>query len=165
MDEPQSLDFKLIQKLVRIMTRAELSELEIDDTARGLRVHLRRGAGDQGSAPLVHVMQGGALPAAPVPAVQGAAPAPAIEPAEAPVDTVPFTSQMVGTFYRAPSPDSDPFCEVGTVVDEDSVICIIEAMKVMNEIKAEMKGEIARVLVESGEPIEFGQPLFLIRAN
>ncbi len=70
---------------------------------------------------------------------------------------------MVGTFYRAPSPDAAPFSEVGTKFTADSVLCIVEAMKVMNEIKAEISGEIVEILVENGEPIEFGQPLFLIK--
>jgi acetyl-CoA carboxylase biotin carboxyl carrier protein len=70
---------------------------------------------------------------------------------------------MVGTFYRAASPDADAFVEVGSPVDEDTVLCIIEAMKVMNEIKAETKGVVSDILVENGEPVEFGQPLFLLK--
>ena len=70
---------------------------------------------------------------------------------------------MVGTFYRAASPDSEPFSDVGTRINAESVLCIVEAMKVMNEIKAEMSGEVVEILVENGEPIEFGQPLFLIK--
>jgi acetyl-CoA carboxylase biotin carboxyl carrier protein len=70
---------------------------------------------------------------------------------------------MVGTFYRTPSPDSDPFIRVGDRVEEGTVVCILEAMKVMNEIQAETSGEIAEVLVENGDPVEFGQPLFLLR--
>ena len=69
---------------------------------------------------------------------------------------------MVGTFYRAPSPEAEPFCSVGDSISEDSTICIIEAMKVMNEIKAELNGRIVAILVENGEPVEFGQPLFRI---
>jgi len=72
-------------------------------------------------------------------------------------------SPMVGTFYRAPSPDADPFVQVGDRVDAETTVCIIEAMKVMNEIKAETEGEIVKVLAENGEPIEFGQPLFLVK--
>jgi len=72
---------------------------------------------------------------------------------------------MVGTFYRAPQPDTDPFVEVDDPVEEDSVLCIIEAMKVMNEIKAEHKGRITDILVENGEPVEYGQPLFLIEPD
>jgi acetyl-CoA carboxylase biotin carboxyl carrier protein len=72
---------------------------------------------------------------------------------------------MVGTFYLSPSPDSPPYVTVGQEVNEDTVVCIIEAMKVMNEIKAEVKGIITQVLVENGKPVEFGQPLFRVRPN
>ena len=72
---------------------------------------------------------------------------------------------MVGTFYRATSPGAEPFTAVGNTVGEDSVVCIIEAMKVMNEITAELRGEIVEILVENGEPVEFGQPLFLVRPS
>jgi acetyl-CoA carboxylase biotin carboxyl carrier protein len=74
-----------------------------------------------------------------------------------------INSPMVGTFYRSSSPDSDPFVRVGDRVEEGTVVCILEAMKVMNEIQAETTGEIAEVLIENGEPVEFGQPLFLLR--
>jgi len=76
---------------------------------------------------------------------------------------IEMTSPMVGTFYRAPSPGAKPFVEEGDVINPGDVVCIIEAMKLMNEIKAEVKGEIVKILVENGEPVEFGQPLFLIR--
>ena len=95
--------------------------------------------------------------------------APAAADAGAPVSdgpppgTVEFASPMVGTFYRAASPDASAFAEVGMKVTEDSVLCIVEAMKVMNEIKAEMSGEIVECLVENGDPVEFGQALFLIK--
>jgi acetyl-CoA carboxylase biotin carboxyl carrier protein len=89
-----------------------------------------------------------------------ATPAPARSDAE---QGVPIPSPMVGTFYRAASPEAEPFVAEGSKVAPETVICIIEAMKVMNEIKAERAGQILRVLVENGEPVEFGQPLFLIR--
>jgi len=76
---------------------------------------------------------------------------------------IEMKSPMVGTFYRAPSPGAKPFVEEGDVINPGDVVCIIEAMKLMNEIKAEVKGEIVKILVENGEPVEFGQPLFLIR--
>ena len=79
--------------------------------------------------------------------------------------TEAVTSPMVGTFYRAPKPDADHFVELDDEVEEDSVLCIIEAMKVMNEIKAEHKGQVVKILVENGEPVEYGQPLFLIAVN
>ncbi len=72
---------------------------------------------------------------------------------------------MIGTFYRAPSPEAGNYVEVGTEVNADTVVCIIEAMKVMNEIKAEVKGVVTQVLVENGKPVEFGQPLFKVRPN
>ncbi len=162
------MDLRLIQKLVRMMTRAELSEIEIDDTASGLRVHLRRDSGQPQSAPLVHVMQGaGPAAAAPMPAAHADpyAPAPGGGSAAAAPGTKPFVSPMVGTFYRSPSPETGPFVEVGQSVGEDTVLCIIEAMKVMNEIKAEMRGTIAEILVENGEPVEYGQPLFLLKTS
>lgn len=156
------MDLKLIRNLVRIMERGEVSELEIDDEKAGLRIHLKRGEGQDGPGHSV-VM---------VPGAGAQAPPPGGEPPqgegletgrEAGLEEI--TSPMVGTFYRAPSPDADSFASVGQTVDEDSVVCIIEAMKVMNEIKAEMRGEIVETLVENGEPVEFGQPLFLVRPS
>jgi acetyl-CoA carboxylase biotin carboxyl carrier protein len=145
------------------MTSGDLHELEVDDRESGLRVHIKRGEAPP-SAPLVNVMQGAAsggvpegLPAAPAAAEGQAATAPAAGGA------VPFPSPLVGTFYRAPSPDSEPFVEVGTKFGPEDVVCIVEAMKVMNEIKAEMRGEVVECLVENGEPVEFGQPLFLYK--
>jgi acetyl-CoA carboxylase biotin carboxyl carrier protein len=93
-------------------------------------------------------------------------PAPAANPAGAPAkaqDTVEIKSPMVGTFYRAAAPEADPFVTIGQEVTEDTTVCIIEAMKVMNEIKAEVRGEVVAVLVENGEPVEFGQPLILLK--
>lgn len=162
------MDVKLIHSLVRIMKRNELTELEIDNAQEGLRVHLKRGTGEPGTPPLVNVMQGGGSP---VPNVQPAAPLNQAAP-EAPaagIGSVPppgveeFKSPMVGTFYRSASPESDPFVSAGGKVNPESTVCILEAMKVMNEIKAEFTGSIVEVLVENAEPVEFGQPLFWIR--
>jgi len=104
-----------------------------------------------------------------VPPVAALAPAPAAPqavpatPASAPSTEVEIKSPMIGTFYRAPSPESGSYVEVGAEVNPDTVVCIIEAMKVMNEIKAEAKGVITQVLVENAKPVEFGQPLFKLR--
>ncbi len=157
------MEIQLIRKLVRLMTGSDLTELEVDDRDSGVRVHLKRGGEPPARGPLVHVMQGGAG-AAPEPAPTRPSPA-ATEapPAAGTPGTRPFACPMVGTFYRSSSPDADPFVEVGSKVGPDTVLCIIEAMKVMNEIKAETKGEIAQILVENGEPVEFGQPLFLLK--
>jgi len=160
------MELTLLRKLVRLMARGELTELEVEDEKEGIKVRLKR-AGDASGSPLVHVHQGGAAMPAPAltaplaPGAYGSVSDP--EDAEHPPGTEPFPSPMVGTFYRSPSPDSEPYAEVGTIVDEDTVLCIIEAMKVMNEIKAEMRGEVVELLVENGEPVEFGQPLFLIK--
>jgi acetyl-CoA carboxylase biotin carboxyl carrier protein len=140
----------LLDELAAFMKENNLAELELD--VDGAEVKLRKTATPPAAAP---------VPAA-VPAVSDPAAAPSAQPHEPPPGTAAVSSPMVGTFYRASKPDSDPFCEVGDEVDEDSVLCIIEAMKVMNEIKAEQKGRIAEILVENGEPVEYGQPLFRI---
>jgi acetyl-CoA carboxylase biotin carboxyl carrier protein len=159
------MDLKLIQRLIAMMKRAGVAELDVEDPSTGLKVRVvREGAPSAAAAPVVHVLQGGggALPAPAAPAV-GAVATPAA-PAAAPAQAgTPFQSPMVGTFYRAASPEAEPFASVGTRVGPDTTLCIIEAMKVMNEIKAETSGVITAVLVENGEPVEFGQPLFLIQ--
>lgn len=159
------MDLKLIRNLIRLMERGEVTELEVEDEKAGLSVRLRRGA-EAGSGAQVVMVPGSAhapaplAPAAAAPAPQDAAAPPA---AERPEGLIEITSPMVGTFYRSPSPDADPFVGAGDSVDEESVVCIIEAMKVMNEIRAECRGTIVELLVENGEPVEFGQPLFLIK--
>jgi len=162
------MDLKIISRLVRIMQRGDVNELELDDSEHGYRVRLKRGTlepAGSGAQPVVHVLQGGGLPA---PAAAPGAPAPAAAPEgtageSTPPGTKPFPSPMVGTFYRSPSPDADPFVSAGSTIEPETVVCIIEAMKVMNEVKAEMSGEVVEVLVENGEPVEYGQPLFLVK--
>ena len=158
------MEIQLIRKLVRLMSGGDLSELEVEDRESGLRVHLKRGGEAPTSVPLVNVMQGAATgaPAAGIPVAAAVGAENGGEP-DAAAGT-PFPSPLVGTFYRSASPDSDPFVEVGTKVGPETVLCIVEAMKVMNEIKAETRGEIVEVLVENGEPVEFGQPLFLLKS-
>jgi len=137
------------------MEKRDLLEVEIEQ--EGKRVHVVRGVRAQFAAPAAPY----AMPAAPAPApAAGGAPAPA-----APSRGVEITSPMVGSFYRAPGPDAAPFVEVGDRISKSSVVCIVEAMKVMNEIKAEVDGEILEILVQNGEPVEFGQPLFLVRPS
>jgi acetyl-CoA carboxylase biotin carboxyl carrier protein len=98
-----------------------------------------------------------------IPAV--AATAPAAAAAAVATGELDIKSPMIGTFYRAPSPEAGSYVEVGAVVNPDTVVCIIEAMKVMNEIKAEVKGVVTQILVENAKPVEFGQPLFKVRPN
>ncbi|MDA8592415.1 acetyl-CoA carboxylase biotin carboxyl carrier protein [Planctomycetota bacterium] len=163
------MDLKLIRNLVRIMERGEVDELEIEDDKAGLRVHLRRGPSGSYAQPSVMMMPGASAPG---PAPGGGAPAAAGggdgTSTEAPARAAgveEITSPMIGTFYASPSPDADPFTAVGDRVGDESVVCIIEAMKVMNEIKAECSGEIVEILVENGEPVEYGQPLFLVKTR
>ncbi|MCB9906787.1 MAG: acetyl-CoA carboxylase biotin carboxyl carrier protein [Planctomycetes bacterium] len=157
------MDLKLIRNLVRLMERGELSELEIDDQKAGLRMHLKRGAAQVASGPMVMVPppQAGA-PVASAP-MGGGMPTGAPAQGGRPEGVIEITSPMVGTFYRTANPDAEPYVSVGARIGEESVVCIIEAMKVMNEIRAECAGEIVDILVENGEPVEFGQPLFLVK--
>ena len=163
------MDLKLLRHLVRLMERGELNELKIDDQKAGLSVHFKRGAGQEAApnAPLVMMSGGGS--SAPVVADPGPAAAPAAAAAE---DAAPdhgdlheIKSPMVGTFYRAPSPEAEPFVSEGATVGDEDLVCVIEAMKVMNEIKAECQGEVVQILVENGDPVEFGQPLFLVKTR
>src|SRR6185503_12135357 len=115
---------------------------------------------EAGLASMVQVVPG--VVPAPV-AAPSAGSAPAAGPSGPPPGTEVFKSPIVGTFYRAASPDAEPFVSAGKEFDEGMVLCIIEAMKVMNEIRAEFRGQVLEVLAENGEPVEFGQPLFLIK--
>ncbi|HJQ31525.1 MAG TPA: acetyl-CoA carboxylase biotin carboxyl carrier protein, partial [Pyrinomonadaceae bacterium] len=121
------------------------------------------------STPTPHAaLHAAATPSAPAAGAQPAAeigPAPPPEPVkdELEEDYNLITSPIVGTFYRSPSPTADPFVKVGSQVEPDTVVCIIEAMKLMNEIQAETRGTIAKILVENGQPVEYGQPLFAVK--
>ena len=150
-------DIKEIKAVIDLMKKHDLSvfEIEKDD----FRLKLQRGASaPQASISAPAVAGGHAKPTA-TGAELGAPAAKAIES----VPMKEIVSPMVGTFYRAGSPDAPPFVEVGKPVSEDTVVCIIEAMKVMNEIKAETSGVIAEVLAENGKPVQFGQALFKVR--
>ena len=144
-------DVRKVRRLVELMNEHDLSELDLRQGEQ--RIRIRRG-----HEPLV---VSGATPVAPA-----AAPRPAeVTPTGGVVDNPNLTvikSPMVGTFYAAPNPDSAPFVRVGDQVGRDTTVCIIEAMKVFNEIPAECAGRVVAVLVESGEAVEFGQPLFKV---
>ena len=157
------MDLKLIQRLIQIMKKGGLGELELEDQKEGLRVRLKRGAEGAAPAPLVHLMHAPAAAGAHHAPAPGSVPAAASEAAAGGAHTI--ASPMVGTFYRTPSPEAEPFVRVGSRIEVDKTLCIIEAMKVMNEIKSEIAGEILEILVENGEPVEFGQPLFLIKSS
>ncbi len=160
------MDLKEIKAIIDLMTRHGLSEFELEKGDVKLRV--KRGPTGEwiAAAPAAAPHPTAAAPLAPAPSY---APLPAGGPANsssAPSEgTAQIVSPMVGTFYRAPSPDSPNFIEPGQEVNEDTVVCIIEAMKVMNEIKAETRGVIVEVLAQNGKPVEFGKPLFLVRST
>ena len=151
------MDLKAIKQVVEMMKRSEISEFEIEE--KDFKLRLSRKNGDtqiiQAAAPVAAAPIALAAPAAP------AAPATAAPAEEQGVSVV--KSPMVGTFYTAASPDSPVFAKVGGKVGADSIVCIIEAMKVMNEIQAELSGTITEVLVENGEAVEYGQALFKVK--
>lgn len=140
------------------MKRSELAEFEFEEEGFKLRLSRNNGGTTQviHAAPHQPVAQAGAPQAATAPAAEAAKP---VE--EEGISTI--KSPMVGTFYRSPSPESPPFADIGKKVGADSVVCIIEAMKVMNEIQSEISGSITEILVEDGEAVEYGQPLFKVK--
>ncbi|UTA47590.1 acetyl-CoA carboxylase biotin carboxyl carrier protein [Simiduia sp. 21SJ11W-1] len=152
------MDIRKIKKLIELLEESDIGEIEIKEGEESVRIS--RGSSHQPVMPMQYSMQAPA-PAAPA-AAPVAAPAADAPKAEASVNGHAVTSPMVGTFYRAASPGSEPFIEVGKHVKPGDVICIIEAMKMMNQIEADKAGVIEAILVEDGEPVEFDQPLVTI---
>lgn len=159
------MDFKDIKKIVELMDEHGLSQfkLEQDET----KLELKKG-GDADVSAISQLMA-----AAPAPIVAAPAAAPAAQPVAAPAadsgslpaGTEEITSPMVGTFYTASAPDADAFVKVGDKVSAETTVCIVEAMKVMNEIQAEISGEILEILVENGTAVQFGEPLFRVKTS
>jgi acetyl-CoA carboxylase biotin carboxyl carrier protein len=159
------LDLKDIKAIIDLMKKNELSVFEMEKD--GFKLKLQKGAAEK--TVLTPVATSVAMPMA---AVAPAAPSASLAASSAPAPAAPkapsenlreITSPMVGTFYRASSPDAASFVDIGSEVNEETVVCIIEAMKVMNEIKAEIKGVIAEVVAENGKPVQFGQVLYRVR--
>jgi len=155
-----------IKELLAFMEQHDLAELEVEE--QGFRVKLvkNRAVSAPGAAPHAPAVSH-PVSAPPAAAGKAAEAAPSAKPAAPPraPGHVEITSPIVGTFYRASAPDADPFVEVGTRVEADTTICIIEAMKVMNEVKAEKRGVIREILVDNGQPVEYGQPIFVIEPD
>ncbi len=151
-------DVKKVRRLVELMKEHDLAEIDLRQGEQ--RIRLRRGA-----EPMV--VGGGSVSYQPPPqaAVSPGASSPAAPTPAEDVDLQVIKSPMVGTFYSSPNPESPPFVKVGDHVGPETVVCIIEAMKVFNEIPAEVSGQVAAVLVESGAPVEFGQPLFKVQVR
>ena len=155
------MDLKDIKAIIDLMKKNSITEFELEEKDSKLRLKRGLNGGSPATQQADDSMPTISLPVSSAPML---APAPA---AAAVVNTgeIDIKSPMIGTFYRSPSPEAGSYCEPGTEVNVDSVVCIIEAMKVMNEIKAEVKGVITQLLVENGKPVEFGQPLFKVRPN
>jgi len=166
------LDLRELKEILQILEEKEITEFELEEEGMKLRIRkaaasLNHSAAPAPSVPLVHTVLPSALNVA-VPATVAPAPAPAAPtPVPAAEDTglVAVKSPIVGTFYRAPDPGSPPFVNVGDHVRVGQVLCIIEAMKLMNEIEAEVAGEVVKVYHENGQPVQYGEPLFDIRPD
>jgi acetyl-CoA carboxylase biotin carboxyl carrier protein len=147
------VDLKDIKAIIDLMKKNSISEFELE--RQEFKIKLKRGNGVQYA--IQDEPQGTYLS-------HGSGSLPVLAPPSIPVSNeIEIKSPMVGTFYRAPSPEAVNYAEIGSEVNPDTVVCIIEAMKVMNEIKAEVKGVITQLLVDNAKPVEFGQPLFKIR--
>jgi len=146
------LDLKEIRAVLKLIQETDIEEIEVEQEHRRIRIRRR---GLQNPPPVQ------TLPP-PAPLVQAMSPAtPSLQPSET-TNLVTVESPMVGTFYRAPAPGADPYVREGDKIEKGTVLCIIEAMKLMNEIEAEVSGIVRSILVENAQPVEYGQPLFLI---
>ncbi|MCK9594691.1 MAG: acetyl-CoA carboxylase biotin carboxyl carrier protein [Candidatus Omnitrophica bacterium] len=148
------MNVKEIKEMLNLMSENSLVELEIEKDGMRIRLKKAAAANDNYSGPIVIERQNisQAEPANAAPAPNDKASTKALE----------IKAPMVGTFYRAPSPEAPPYCEVGQVIEPGQVVCIIEAMKLMNEIKSEVRGKLVEVLVDNAEPVEYGQSMFII---
>jgi acetyl-CoA carboxylase biotin carboxyl carrier protein len=157
------VDLKDIKAIIELMKKNSVTEFELEK--QDFKIRLKRG-GNGGSAPVTSYEEAAVAPyGQPAAALPPVTPTPAAAPPLPVSPELEIKSPMIGTFYRAPSPDAAPYVEIGAEVNPETVVCIIEAMKVMNEIKAEAKGVITEVLVENAKPVEFGQGLFKLRAS
>ncbi|HWB90543.1 MAG TPA: acetyl-CoA carboxylase biotin carboxyl carrier protein [Puia sp.] len=161
------MDFKQIQELIKMINKSNIGEVSIEEKGFKLTIKQKEEpAVQQVIAAPMHASPVAALPAAPAAAPQpqpAAAAEKAAKTAEAPAgNTVTIKSPMIGTFYRSPSPDKPSFVNVGDEIAPGKVVCIIEAMKLFNEIESEVQGKIVKVLVEDASPVEYDQPLFLV---
>jgi len=152
-----NIELKKLRALLRTLADGEVREFEFEDEK--IRMHISRGTPAVSASP---VMVPAASQVAAPPAAAAAPAAQAHEGSKLDANTRVITSPFVGTFYRAPSPDAPPFVDVGNTVSEGQTLCIVEAMKLMNEIEADCVGKITAILVENGKPVEFEQPLFHI---
>ncbi len=158
------LDFKEIQELIKLVKKSQLNEFNLKYGDFKIEMKYGQEVDNTKNVAPASIPVPVAAPA-PAPAAPAAAPAPASPAADAPAENnnlITIKAPMIGTFYRSPSPDKPPFVAIGDTVSEGSVICIIEAMKLFNEIESEVSGKIVKILVDDNTPVEFDQPLFLV---
>jgi acetyl-CoA carboxylase biotin carboxyl carrier protein len=159
------MNIKEVKELINEILQSDISEFELEHT--GTKLKLRRGFAPEHNAAAPAPVYVSHAPSAPTPAQKTVAATSASAAAAGEEDDEVglhiITSPIVGTFYRSPSPGTDPFIKIGDTVEEGNVLCIVEAMKLMNEIPSDMAGEIARIFVENAHPVEYGQKLFAIR--
>ena len=153
------MDIRKIKKLIELLEESDVEELEIHEGEDSVRISRRR---EQAAVPQYMAHYPSPAPQAEPAAPQPAASAPAEAPKKAEPEGHSVKSPMVGTFYRSPSPTSKAFVEVGQTVKAGDVVCIVEAMKMMNQIEADKSGTVSEILVENGQPVEFDQPLIII---
>jgi acetyl-CoA carboxylase biotin carboxyl carrier protein len=152
------MNVKEIKELIALMNENGLTEVEIENG--GFKIKLKKTSEGVIQQQIVPHVVPAAIAHAPLAPQEKAAAAPSQAPAAQ--NTVEIKSSMVGTFYRAPSPEAPPYVDVGQNLEVGQVVCIVEAMKLMNEIKSEVRGKIVKIFVDNGQPVEFGQPLFLV---
>ncbi|MEW5792391.1 MAG: acetyl-CoA carboxylase biotin carboxyl carrier protein [Pseudomonadota bacterium] len=156
------MDLRKIQRLIEILQSSDVTEIEVTEGEQSIRINRGAPALMQAPATTLYTAIPSAAPAAtPAAGAAGAAPA----PTSAEPTGHALKSPMVGTFYRAPTPDAAPFVQEGDMVKAGQTLCIIEAMKLLNEIEADVSGRVVKILVENGQPVEYGEPLFIIDTN
>jgi acetyl-CoA carboxylase biotin carboxyl carrier protein len=154
------MDINDVKKLIKLVERSKIAELEIFEKGSKIRIS-KNGSSPAQAHMMAPVMPAVATPAAPTAPDTSAPPA----PVETPANIVDVRSPMVGTFYRSPSPDAEPYIKVGDPIEPGKVLCIVEAMKLMNELEAEIAGRIAEIRVENGQPVEYDQVLFRVEVT
>jgi acetyl-CoA carboxylase biotin carboxyl carrier protein len=157
------MDIRKVQKLIEMLEKSGISEIEIKEGEESVRISRYSSA----AGPMVQMMQPNTMAMQPAQSVAPSAQATSAETSAPKADALsskdhPITSPMVGTFYSAPTPNDKPFVEIGQHIKAGDVLCIVEAMKMLNQIESERSGIIKRIMVENGQPIEFGQTLFII---
>ena len=159
------MDLKEIQNLIKFVAKSGASEVKLE--MEDVQITIKTGSDEKAETTIIQQMPSVApVAAAPVAAAPVATEAPAATPATAPANDdskyITVKSPIIGTFYRKPSPDKANFCEIGDSIKEGDVLCVVEAMKLFNEIESEVSGTIVKVLVDDSSPVEFDQPLFLV---